>query len=201
MNRTRTRTRAAGRTLQRERGSAYIIALLILVLLTLIGLSLALVSSTEQQVGFNERMIQRTFYAADAGIGLMAAKILVNNDFRAGIPGDEDNGEYLLNDGPTSGSAIGVRNRVTLSPAIPLVEAPCTLCEINNAGSYRENAFVRINVAVTTRGERTSADGGRVLATNLIAANLDIQPRRASPPIAYEALLLPPEELAEKIKF
>lgn len=185
---------------RRERGSAYLIALLILVVLTLLGLSLALVSSTEQQVGFNERMIQRTFYAADAGVGLMAAKILVNNDFRAGTPDDPDNGEYPLNAGPGPLSNL-VRNRVTLSPAIPLVEAPCTLCEINNAGSYRENAFVRINVAVTTLGERTSLDGSQVLATNVIAANLDIQPRRASPPLAYEALTLPPEELAEKIKF
>jgi len=192
MNRTRT--------LHREQGSAYVIALLVLVVLTLLGLSLALVSSTEQQVGFNERMIQRTFYAADSGIGLMAAKILVNNDFRAGIPGDENNGEYEINAGPGPLSTL-VRNRVTLSPAIPLVEAPCTLCEINNAGSYRENAFVRINVAVTTRGERVSFDGSQVLATNLIAANLDIQPRRASPPIAYEALLLDPAVLAEKIKF
>jgi Tfp pilus assembly protein PilX len=193
MNRTRT--------FHREHGSAYVIALLVLVVLTLLGLSLALVSSTEQQVGFNERMIQRTFYAADAGIGLMAAKILVNNDFRAGIPGDEENGEYVLNAGPGPLSTL-VRNRVTLSPAIPLVEAPCTLCEINNAGSYRENAFVRINVAVTTLGERVSTDGSQVLATNLIAANLDIQPRRASPPIAYEALArLTPEELAEQIKF
>ena len=193
MNRTRP--------LHREQGSAYVIALLVLVVLTLLGLSLALVSSTEQQVGFNERMIQRTFYAADSGIGLMAAKILVNNDFRAGIPGDEENGEYVLNAGPGPLSGLGVRNRVTLSPAIPLVEAPCTLCEINNAGSYRENAFVRINVAVTTLGERVSTDGSQVLATNLIAANLDIQPRRASPPIAYEALLLDPAVLAEKIKF
>ena len=193
MNRTRT--------LHREQGSAYVIALLVLVVLTLLGLSLALVSSTEQQVGFNERMIQRTFYAADSGIGLMAAKILVNNDFRAGIPGDENNGEYEINAGPGPLSTL-VRNRVTLSPAIPLVEAPCTLCEINNAGSYRENAFVRINVAVTTLGERVSFDGSQVLATNLIAANLDIQPRRASPPIAYEALArLTPEELAEMIKF
>lgn len=185
----------------RQRGSAYIIALLILVVLTLLGLSLALVSSTEQQVGANERMIQRTFYAGDAGIGIMAAKVLVNSQFSAGTLDDPNDGRYTMNPG-TGVPATLVQNQVDLSPSIPLVEAPCNFCEINNAGSYRENAFVRVNVAVTSRGERTSLDGTNVLASNLISANLDIQPRRGSPPAAYKPLAeLTLTELSEKIKF
>jgi hypothetical protein len=186
---------------RRQQGSAYIIALLILVVLTLLGLSLALVSSTEQQVGANERMIQRTFYAGDAGIGVMAAKILVSSDFAAGTRDDRTDGRYILNTG-TGGAAVLVQNEVILSPSIPLVEAPCGFCEINAAGSYRTNTYVRLNAAVTSRGQRSSLDGTNVLASNLVSANLDIQPRLASPPAAYRALQeLSLTELSEMIKF
>ncbi len=189
------------RPLQRQRGSAYILALLILVVLTLIGLSVALITGTEAQVGANERLIQRTFYAADSGVGLVLARILTKNDFSEGTPDDPTNPVYELNPAPGSESPL-VRNQVTLSPSIPLLEAPCSLCEINNAGTYSETAYWRYNVAVTTRGQRTAAaDPTSAVADNTISANLDVQPWQVDPN-AYAVLgQLPPEELAEKVKF
>ena len=69
------------RPIVRERGSAYLVTLLILVVLTLMGLSLALITGTESQIGFNERVMERTFYAGDAGIGVAAARVLVASDY------------------------------------------------------------------------------------------------------------------------
>ena len=60
-----------------ERGSAYLVALLVLVLLTIIGLSLSLITQTEMQIGANERLIERSFYVADSGISLATARTLV----------------------------------------------------------------------------------------------------------------------------
>jgi len=64
-----------------EAGSAYVITLLALVVLTILALSLALVTQTEVQVGANEKTVNRTFYAADSGLGISVAEILANHDY------------------------------------------------------------------------------------------------------------------------
>lgn len=187
-----TRNALSNRPQGRQQGSAYIFALLILVVLTLIGLSLALISSTEMQVGANERLIQRTFYAADAGVGLSAARILVTSSY--------EEGSWQMNPAPGRTDVL-VRNQVTLGPQIPLLEAPCNLCEINNSGSYNERAYRRANIVVTSLGERVTLDGSTQIANNTIAANLDIQPWKVATR-AYEAVAIyPPEELVNKVKF
>jgi Tfp pilus assembly protein PilX len=53
-----------------EAGSAYLVAILALVVLTIAGLSLALITQTETQIGANEKMVERAFYAADSGIAI-----------------------------------------------------------------------------------------------------------------------------------
>ena len=64
-----------------QQGSAYVITLLALVVLTILALSLTLVTQSEMQIGTNERIIQRIFYAADSGIAATTARALVTNDF------------------------------------------------------------------------------------------------------------------------
>ena len=57
-----------------EHGSAYIAALLVLVLLTIFGMSLVLITSTERQIGTNQRTISRMFYNADSGTAVAIAE-------------------------------------------------------------------------------------------------------------------------------
>ena len=64
-----------------EAGSAYIITLLALVVLTILALTLALVTQTEVQVGANEKTANRTFYAADSGLGIAAAEALTSGRY------------------------------------------------------------------------------------------------------------------------
>jgi hypothetical protein len=57
--------KAAGK---RESGAALVIAILVLAILTVIGIALMLVTSTESRIAANEWSINRAFYASDSGI-------------------------------------------------------------------------------------------------------------------------------------
>lgn len=69
------------RTVERqgEAGSAYLVALLALVVLSVMALSVISISTTEMEVGANERSVTRTFYAAEAGLGLGVTRAEANN--------------------------------------------------------------------------------------------------------------------------
>jgi Tfp pilus assembly protein PilX len=51
-----------------ERGAALVLAILVLTILTVIGIALMLVTSTESRIAANEWSVNRGFYASDAGI-------------------------------------------------------------------------------------------------------------------------------------
>lgn len=170
-----------------EAGSAYVAALLVLVVLTLVGLTLALITQSERQIGANERVQQRLFYAANSGIAASTARALTNADYSSTT--------YALGD---PGSAIaGLGFEVEVSPFFPILDSPCHLCEINQVGAYNERSFRAINHAVTSialRRRGTSAP----LAQKTLSAMVEVQPWRQTPE-AFEALTQP-DELA-KLKF
>ena len=51
-----------------QEGSAYLIALMALFLLTILGITVSLVTQTEILASSQERIIERTFYAAESGL-------------------------------------------------------------------------------------------------------------------------------------
>ncbi len=51
-----------------ERGAALVVAILVLAILTVIGIALMLITSTESKIAANEWSANRAFYASDAGI-------------------------------------------------------------------------------------------------------------------------------------
>ena len=51
-----------------ERGAALVVAILVLAILTVIGIALMMITSTESRIAANEWSINRAFYSADAGI-------------------------------------------------------------------------------------------------------------------------------------
>lgn len=171
----------------RQSGSAYIAALLVLVVLTLVGLSLALITQSEMQIGANERVGQRLFYAANSGIAASTARALTNADYTST--------SYPLQD---VGSGLsGMVFQVEMSPFFPILDSPCHLCEINHIGSYSERSFRAINHAVTATAARRRS-GGSALAQKTLTSMIEVQPWRQTPD-AYEALT-DPAELA-KLKF
>src|SRR5439155_6081517 len=52
----------------KEGGAALVIAILVLAILTVIGIALMLVTSTESRIAANEWSVNRAFYASDSGI-------------------------------------------------------------------------------------------------------------------------------------
>lgn len=60
--------RGALRRRRGERGAALVIAILVLAILTVIGIALMLITSTESRIAANEWSVNRAFYASDAGI-------------------------------------------------------------------------------------------------------------------------------------
>lgn len=195
MTMTLTPSQAANSRLHRrvprsQRGSAFIAALLALVVLTIVGLSLALITQTEMQIGANERVVQKVFYAADAGIAASVARAMVNADYTSGIS------EFADKDG--LGALLNMRHEVDSSPFYPILEAPCNLCSINNAGQYGAQNYSRVNHAVTAVARRTAGDGSTRLAETTLSAMVDVQPWRMAP-----ESLLPLTDSVElaKIKF
>ncbi len=183
------------RIVPHQAGSAYLITLLLLVVLTLMGLSLALVTSTESQIGANERILERVFYAADAGVGIGAARVLVSSDYYYDLDNPINN-SYILNDTPDSAPNPLVRSRVSVGPLMPTQISPCNLCEINNAGSYRESAFQRGNILLPARGQRDTL--GEAVAQRQIGATVDIQPWKVPASSLFPLALMDPAVLAEK---
>jgi hypothetical protein len=184
---SREATAALPPAARHEAGSAYMIVLLVLVVLTILGLALVLVTKSEMEVGANERGIQRVFYEADNGIAIGAARLLVANEHRATV---------LDLDEP--GAVLDFKSHIELAPIVPLADSPCNLCEINNAGTYNERAYRRINNLITSRASRVTATDPNPLAQKLVSSMVEVQPWKSSP--EDYAALSDPEALAQ-IKF
>jgi Tfp pilus assembly protein PilX len=172
-----------------ERGSAYIMALLVLVVLTIAGLSLVYITQTEMEIGANERTLQRTLYEADSGIAIATARVLVTNEHRSAT--------FDLAE-ETASPILNIKNRVELSSVVPLNDTPCNLCEVNNAGTYNERAYRRINHVITVRATRVGGADEKPLGQRIVSSMIEVQPWK-SVPEAYAAVGNPDE--MKKIKF
>jgi Tfp pilus assembly protein PilX len=63
-----------------ERGAALVVAILVLAILTVIGIALMLITSTETRIAANEWSVNRAFYSADAGVRWGTAQM--NSDIK-----------------------------------------------------------------------------------------------------------------------
>jgi hypothetical protein len=67
--------RSKGARAGRERGAALVVAILVLSILTVIGIALMLITSTESRISANEWSVNRAFYSSDAGIRWATAEM------------------------------------------------------------------------------------------------------------------------------
>ncbi len=164
-----------------EAGSAYIIVLLVLVVLTILGLSLALVTQTERQIGTSEKTVQRVFASAESGIYLAVVKAVVLHDLKAmNLELREPRRRLDGTADPTLGNAPLQRHDVSVSVMMPLLDAPCNLCQINRGGSP-DKAYSEFNyglVSTATRRAWTASDSSpaAVLGRQSVSAMVEIQP-------------------------
>jgi Tfp pilus assembly protein PilX len=162
------------RSLLHNQGSAYIVALLVLVVLTLVGLSLSLITQTELEIGSTERTLQRVFYSAESGISSTVAKALTEADYSTRT--------YRF----VERNQVGVVRATTyqsdteVSQFVPIIDPPCNLCEINDAGTYSDDSYKKVTFGVTSTAQRRRAtnvgEASPLYAQKTIDTNVDVQP-------------------------
>ena len=69
--RSRSQPEPGRAALRRERGSALVVALLIMVIMTLLGLAFTLVGETEAKIARNQRDASQASYAAEGGVRMV----------------------------------------------------------------------------------------------------------------------------------
>lgn len=121
--------------LHREQGSAYIVTLMVLFVLTALGLSLTLITSTESTLGAQERTIQRTFYAADSGLGLALSALMSRNDCDSRCVNLDD-------DSPDMFNSNDLIDQIEISKMAALDDRPTALGQINDSDFRNVNHYV-----------------------------------------------------------
>lgn len=81
---------------RRQRGAALVIAILVLAILTVIGIALMLITSTESRIAANEWSVNRAFYASDAGIRWASAQMTDPRPFMSRTEFDTHFGTVLF---------------------------------------------------------------------------------------------------------
>lgn len=165
------RPRIASSPAQRERGSAYLITLMVLFVLTTLGLSLSVVTQTEILAGAQERVLERTFYAAESGLELSIARALAEGDFGPAL--HERTRSEL-----EQGQLARIRERVQSSTFFCLGDTPCNLCSVNQGRNYtRRNHLLAVNASRHTQ-EDVPADEVTLGRKNL-SSMVDVEPYQA----------------------
>lgn len=169
---------------RREAGSAYVLVLVAMMVLLVMGLSLAFITQTEVQIGSNERATSRVFYAAESGIAAATARAIVAADYTART--------YNIRE-PGAVPGLDFKSVVEVSPVLPIQDAPCNLCEINDTGTYSDKSFRKVNHALTAVATRQAGNGTQPLAQKALTAMVEVQPWKVSTeaykPISDPALL------------
>jgi len=175
-----------------ENGSAYIVALLALSVLTILGLALVLITGTEMQIGSNERTVTRTFYSADSGVALAAAKALASGRYEGST--------VLLNQ--TKVGNVNIADRIDVANLVTTLAVPCDWCPYNDDGVPE---FWKVHHVATATAERVAWSGtdpfppvdAKVLSRKTTSSMFEFQPWPAPPP---ESMPIDAAVLA-KIKF
>jgi hypothetical protein len=167
------------------------VALLGLVILTMLGLTLSMITQTEMRMGANDRILQRVFYAADSGFGASVSRALVQGDFTEET--------FTLPD-PSSPPAFSFRHSVAVTPLVPVLSAPCNLCQINDAGSYGAKQYHKVSHAVAVDARRLGGDVDNpgLVADKALSAMFDIQPMESTPDA--HLVVANPEQMA-RVRF
>jgi hypothetical protein len=155
-----------------ESGSAYLVAILALVVLTIAGLSLALITQTEMQIGANEKSIERSFYAADSGIALATARSLIEKR-----PAWSE--IYRFRD--PEGYGLRLEYELEVSPFFPINFGYSNLSSVNEAYEQGKDIYWQVNHAVTSTAVRRVPGSESPLAERSVTAMVFFDPVKESP--------------------
>lgn len=149
-----------------EEGSAYLFVLMALLVLTVLGLSLAVITQTEVQIGGAERSANRVLYGADAGMRVQLA-----GSFFADY--EERRGDRAIRLDSTTVPGAILDETVETSTFYPINASPCNVCTVNTG----EKRYWVIDHAVSSLAQRVARGDGTVQASKLVAQMFAIQPK------------------------
>ena len=161
--------------IRRQRGSAYLLALLVLAVLMMLGLSLALVTQTEIQIAANERASVRLFYAADAAIAAAIALVMTKGDLNdSEVGGDLRCQDVVASDSVVVG-ATEIVEVVEITPIVQLAQTTCNLCEFP---TDEGKVYVKTTHAVRNDASQVATSGSdtQVLTQKSVGTMLDFEP-------------------------
>lgn len=162
-----------------ERGSAYILALLAMVVLGILGLSLALTTQSELQIAANELSATRAFYAADSGVNMAVARVLtVNSSVDDTTVTSVTPMKLLVGEALFEGDAGARRQRVEVTPFVPIRDAFCDMCPAAE-GDVQLRAVTHAVAATGRRlieGPGGAEAGARVQASKQVYLMIGLQP-------------------------
>lgn len=151
---------------RREDGSAYIIALMALFLLTILGISVSLVTQTEILASSQERTIERTFYAAEAGLEMAIARALGQGDYGPAT-------HIAQRTELEQGAIMQMQERADSSTFFCIGDSPCNLCSINQGSQWvRRNHMLSVNAVRSGVDAGVDVPVGRKSLTDMV----DIEP-------------------------
>jgi Tfp pilus assembly protein PilX len=170
-----------------ERGSAFVVALLVLLVLTISGLAVTLMTQTELRIGGNERTANRSLYASDSGIQVSTAR-------KVNLGGESVTHYFYINttlEDTGATAATTFSDQVTITPLIPLSTQYCNLCQVNK-GLSQGYSMIVYGVNSTAVRTGTNADyGSQTLASKLLGATIKMQPQPNSDSVNVLAVQIP----------
>lgn len=164
-----------------ERGSAFVVALLVLLVLTIAGLALTLLTQTEMRIGANEREANRTLYAADSGIEVSTARTLwAKNDRTLQIVLNTT--QQDTNSGSAPPLTFGDQIVVT-----PLHTADTQKMGVTSLNQNQPTQYVVTTSLVNSSTTRTGQLGAvnQAMAQKVLGAMIALQPRDEASAIDY----------------
>lgn len=170
-----------------ERGSAFIVALLVLVVLTIVGLALTFMTQTEMRIGANEREANRTFYASDSGIQVSTAATLWTANTSQTL-------QVVLNttvqDTGVTTAPTTFYDQVVVTPLYAIHTQPCPFCQVNQNQQVKYAYTTHIvNVTTSRMGSNGPAANPftQVLAQKVVASMIGLQPSPEANAMVYNA--------------
>jgi len=158
---------------RRERGSAFIVALLVLLVMTVAGLALTLMTQTEVRIGANEREANRTFYASDSGIHVSSARTLWTGTNTQTLT-------ILLNTtqqdtGVATPPPLSFADQIVVTPLYPLYAGTASGTSINQ---NQQTPYAAVTHVVNANSLRVGQLGStsRAMASKLVGSMIELQP-------------------------
>jgi len=153
------------RRARKEEGFALFLAMLLLLVLTVLGLSLMFVSSTENNLSSNETKVSKIFYAASSGIDFATARLAAQPSYAGGT----------MPVGISSHYGSGVPNDIQVVVSRPIVAGHGIRPgdQIESHGTAYGTTQIVENFYDLTSGAQSAA----IQATKTISAEIGVYPQ------------------------